>query len=227
MTDESKFATANPSFANIAARLVRANGARLFYGLSREIVDMSVEFARLAVDPIFFGCGVPRGDGHPVVVVPGFLGSDNYLLTLRGWLRRVGYEPVTSGLGRNTGELAPLIDLVAERLEDAVHAHGARASLIGHSLGGVIARAVARDNPTAVRQVITMGSPLGIDPAPLHPSLRSAAIYSRSDRVVRYPRAVDPSGKTNLEVAGSHGGMAFNAAVYRALGEFLPAQRPS
>jgi pimeloyl-ACP methyl ester carboxylesterase len=222
-----KFSHMKLSTGDIAAGLVRVGGARVLFGLSRELVDMSLEFAQLATDPVFFGCGVPRGDGHPVMVVPGFLASDTYLLTIRGWLRRIGYEPVASGLKRNTGELGPLIELVADRVEAAVREHGARASLVGHSLGGVIARAVARRNPAAVRQVITLGSPLGLDPAPLHPSIRVTAIYSRSDRIVRYPRALDPAAAANLEVTGSHCGMAFKAAVYRALGELLPDQRPS
>ena len=66
---------------------------------------------------------------------------------------------------------------------------GASAMIIGHSFGGVIARNVARQHAELVRQVITLGAPLRTDAAPLSPSIPLAAIYSRTDRVVRYPRA--------------------------------------
>jgi triacylglycerol lipase len=57
-----------------------------------------LEAARLLVDPVAYGHGVPRGDGRPVVVVPGFLASDDgLLLLLRRWLRVVGFPPQTAG----------------------------------------------------------------------------------------------------------------------------------
>ena len=39
----------------------------------------SVEFGRLLTDPVYYGIGVPRGDGRPVVVVPGLFANDLYL----------------------------------------------------------------------------------------------------------------------------------------------------
>jgi pimeloyl-ACP methyl ester carboxylesterase len=90
--------------------------------------------------------------------------------------------------------------------------------LIGHSLGGVIACAIARAHPEAVRGIITLGAPLHSVAASPHPLV---ALYSRSDRVVRYPRALAPNGGRNIEITGSHGGMAFNAQVYRHLGALL------
>ena len=202
--------------------LLFGGGAVIFlYGSSREMIDTGREFTELTVDPIFFGDGVPRGDGHPVMVLPGFLASDNYLRPLRGWLERMGYAPRASGIKRNTGRLVPLAAEVTERLAIAVRENGAPATLIGHSFGGVIARNVARQRPELVRQVITLGAPLSTDPAPLSPAIPLTAIYSRTDRMVRYPRALGPDAARNIEVTGSHCGMAVNAQIYRHLATLL------
>ena len=217
----------NPWAGDALKLLFGAAGATFLYGGSREIIDATREFTQLTIDPVFFGCGVARGDGHPVMVLPGFLASDGYLRTLRGWLGRMDYAPLASGLRRNTGRLAPLAAQVAERLATAVREHAAPATLVGHSFGGVIARAVARLHPELVRQVITLGSPLRVDAAPLSPSILLTAIYSRSDRIVRHPRALAPDGAQNLEVTGSHCGMAVNAQVYRHLAALLQPPRRS
>lgn len=209
--------------------LFGAIGVTLLYGSTREMLDASREFTELTIDPVFFGADVPRGDGHPVMVLPGLLASDSYLIPLRGWLGRMGYAALASGIRRNTGRLAVLAAAVGTRLATAVpepRSPDARATLIGHSFGGVIARAVARQHPELVRQLITLGSPLRFDAAPLAPSIPLTAIYTRSDRIVRYPRALAPEGARSLEVSGSHCGMAFNAQVYRHLGVLLQPTAP-
>ena len=62
-----------------------------------------VELAQLMLDPVYYGVGVPRGRGQPVLVIPGFMGSDLYLMPLLGWLLRIGYRPFESTLVRNVG----------------------------------------------------------------------------------------------------------------------------
>ncbi len=218
----------NLSKGNIIAGLFGVGGAALLYGFSREMADTSREFGQLVIDPVFFGVGVPRGDGHPVIVIPGFLASDYYLQTLRGWLARIGYSPYASGIKRNTGHLPPLIEQVVTVCELAAREHnGARSTLIGHSLGGVIARRIAQRQPELVRQVVTLGSPVARERTPLSPSIPFTAIYSRADRIVRYPRALAPDNSHNLEIEGCHVGMVFNSQVYRDLGELLNQPRPS
>ena len=201
-------------------------GALFLYGGARELIETGGEFTQLTIDPVFFGDGVPRGDGHLVMVLPGFLASDSYLRPLRGWLERMGYTPLASGLKRNTGRLVPLAAQVTDRLATAVREHGAPATLVGHSFGGVIARNVARRHPELVRQVITLGAPLRTDAAPLRPSLPLTALYSRTDRMVRYPRALGPDAARNFEVTGSHNGMAVNAHIYRHLATLLQWSPP-
>src|SRR5713226_4040812 len=102
-----------------------------------------LEFGRLLIDPVFRGVDVPRGDGRPVVVLPGLFGNDFYLEPIRGWLRRIGYTPIPSTLALNAGCPRRLRDQVLmeiiRRLDRAV----APVALIGHSRGGIIAWTIA------------------------------------------------------------------------------------
>lgn len=103
---------------------------------------------------------LPKGDGHPVLVLPGFTGSDRSTLVIRGFLKRLGYYAHAWRLGRNWGPTDRIIDGLAERFAGLTEQHGRKLSLIGHSLGGIYARELARRAPQRVRQVITLGSPV-------------------------------------------------------------------
>jgi pimeloyl-ACP methyl ester carboxylesterase len=119
-----------------------------------------LEAARLLVDPVAYGRGVPRGDGRPVVVVPGFLASDDTLLLLRRWLRLVGYRPHTAGFLLNVDCSDRAADRV-ERLVEAINStSGRRVAIVGHSRGGHMARAVATRRPELVSHAISMGADL-------------------------------------------------------------------
>ena len=208
------------STAQILRLVVTTLGATAMIGLTIEAIQWAAEYARLVADPVFFGEGVARGDGHPVMVIPGLLGSDSYLETLRGWLRRIGYTPLASGLTRNTGFRQELLDHLEQRALTAADESGKGVSIIGHSLGGVYARAIARRNPATIRHIITLGSPLKLDAGPV--SVPFTAIYTPGDRIVRYPRALSREAVAlNVEAGGCHVGMAFNAAVYRAIASAL------
>lgn len=99
-----------------------------------------------------------RGDGHPVMVLPGFLGGDDSTLILRRFLTRLGYVSLPWLHGRNTGN-PHLLEGAIRRFYRAHHASGAKISLVGQSLGGIYAREIAGEFPDAVRCVITLGSP--------------------------------------------------------------------
>jgi pimeloyl-ACP methyl ester carboxylesterase len=224
--DAGRVSTATLTPAEIVKIVLGALGAMAVIDLAAEAVQTAAEYARLVSDPIYMGRGVPRGDGHRVLVIPGFLGSDGYLDTLRRWLARIGYEPVASGLRRNTGFNQQLLAALEDRVTSASYESGRPISIIGHSLGGIYARALARRHPEAVDRIVTMGSPLRVDAGPISPSIRFTAISSRKDRIVRYPRALAAeAGARNVEVSGCHCGMAFNPEVYRAVGEFLGADQ--
>jgi triacylglycerol lipase len=119
-----------------------------------------LEAARLLVNPVAYGRGVPRGDGRPVVVVPWFLASDDSLLVLRRWLRLVGYRPHTAGFIFNVDCADRALERV-ERLAEAITATtGRRVAIIGHSRGGHLARATAARRPELVSHAISMGADL-------------------------------------------------------------------
>lgn len=104
---------------------------------------------------------LPKGDHHPVLLLPGFMASDHSTLVLRRYLLRMGYEPLPWKLGRNTGRLDLLEGKLIPRFERLSGTYGCKISIIGQSLGGVYAREIARRFPHSVRQVITLGSPFG------------------------------------------------------------------
>jgi pimeloyl-ACP methyl ester carboxylesterase len=120
----------------------------------------AAEILLLHATPVYYGFGVPRGDGSGVVIIPGFLGTDLYLMELHSWLGRIGYRPYFSGIGIN----AECPNLLVQRqltqtIEKALAETGGRIHLIGHSLGGVIARSVAGQRPRDIASVITLAAP--------------------------------------------------------------------
>jgi triacylglycerol lipase len=180
-----------------------------------------IELAQLMASPVYYGLGVPRGNGRNVLLIPGFMGSDGYMTVLSGWLRRIGYRPAQSGISFNAGSLTRLLRQVERRCEDIAGRTG-RMTIVGHSLGGVFARIIAVDRPDLVEDVVALGSPLVGNPrqaahplvralgellildspyqeagalaqlaAPLPDGVRLTSIYSREDPVVDYRSCLD------------------------------------
>lgn len=106
----------------------------------------------------------PRGDGHPVLLLPGFGTSDSSLEGLRMFLASRGYHVETWGLGRNRGFDRRVSSVVEQKVRFMHHRHGRRVSLVGWSLGGVFAFYAAHVAPECVRTAISLGSPLHNDP---------------------------------------------------------------
>jgi hypothetical protein len=152
---------------------------------------VGVEMAYLRVSPVYWGLGVPKGDGAGVVVVPAFLGTDLYLAEFRAWLRRIGYQSYNSQIGWNAD--CPNL-LIKHRLTATVTGaykeRKQKVHLIGHSLGGVLARAIAAQMPDKVASVITMGAPFrGVA---VHPSVLRAAELVRGQILERHGKGVLP-----------------------------------
>ena len=163
----------------------------------------------------------PRGDGHPVLVLPGFTASDLSTRVLRGYLRELGYHVHAWRLGRNLGPNRETIDGLRERVRQLADRHQQPMSIVGWSLGGIYAREIARATPRGVRMVITMGSPIRLrdrrasnagslfatvrpgaatggraDPRPPEDSrgalpVPATAIYTRSDGVVPWQSCLE------------------------------------
>lgn len=155
-----------------------------------------VELAFLQVSPVYWGYGVPHGDGSAVVLVPGFLGTDLYLTQLAIWLRRIGYQSCYSGIPLNAD--CPNL-LIRRNLNDAIlranKSTEGKIHLIGHSLGGSLARAAAAQMPERVASVITLGAPLrGIG---ARASVMNAADMVRRQILERHGRGVLPNCYTS------------------------------
>lgn len=120
---------------------------------------VGIDWTLLHISPLYYGFGVPQGDGSPVILVPGFLANDFYLYDMYFWLKRIGYTPYLSNIGWNADCLNVLVNKLAETVAKAHEETGKKVHLIGHSLGGVLSRGAAFQHADMVASVITMGSP--------------------------------------------------------------------
>jgi triacylglycerol lipase len=123
-------------------------------------VLFAAELVLLHAAPIYYGLGAAHGDGSGVVLIPAFLLPDHYLFPLHRWLGRIGYEAFFSGISLNAECPNLLIKrCLNETIEKALAKTGRRVHLIGHSLGGIIARSIAGQRPQDIASVITLGAP--------------------------------------------------------------------
>lgn len=187
----------------------------------------------------------PRGDGHPVMVLPGFMATSLSTHPLRAFVAGLGYGVWEWGLGRNLGPRSAGRDgeRLERKLDEVFQATGRKVSLVGWSLGGVMARELAKRRPHAVRQVVTLGSPFSHGPSASHvwhlykamtgtaegelspheiakaPPVPSTAIYTKSDGIVHWESCVEAeSDKTdNVEVTCAHCALGFNPAALTAV----------
>ena len=145
-----------------------------------------LEFAALRLSPVYYGMGVPAGDGTAVVIIPGLMGMDLILFELHAWLARVGYRAYLSGMGLAADcpnvlarNLAATIDRAYVETEQRVH-------LVGHSLGGIFARSAAVRMPARIASVTTLGSPFrGLV---VHPLVLTLGNLVRRRIRSRYPK---------------------------------------
>jgi pimeloyl-ACP methyl ester carboxylesterase len=194
--------------------------------------------------------GAPRGDGHPVLVLPGLAADDRSSVPLRRFLRGLGYRVHGWRLGTNI----PSPELVArlrDRLARLRAEDSRRMTLVGWSLGGIYAREIARTSPETVRAVVTLGSPFRAVPgheshaAPLARALArqaghdipgawsagddrplpvpSTSVFSRSDGIVPWQACVNAGSGPHetIEVVGSHCGLGHHPAVLAVVADRL------
>jgi len=137
-----------------------------------------LDWLALHTSPVYFGIGVPRGDGSAVVLVPGFMGTDAYLSELHLWLNRIGYRAYMSGIGLNAECPGRLTERLVRTVERAHAETGRPVRIVGHSLGGIIGRRACIERPELVSQLVYLGSPLqAVHP---HPALATAISLLRA-----------------------------------------------
>jgi len=195
---------------------------------------------------------LPEGDGHGVLLLPGFLAGDGSLAPMSRLLRRLGYRTYRSGIPINTGPTPATVERLRRRVPEVIHRSRGPISIIGQSLGGIYAREIARRTSGEVRMVITLGSPFrdsentraaglanrfsgrweksearlrGRLYQPL--AIPTTSVYSRTDGIVHWRACLDEPGprRENIEVRTSHIGMSVHASVFRIVADRL-AQPP-
>ncbi len=129
----------------------------------------------------------PRGDGHPVLLLPGFMADEATLVALKVFLRSRGYDVQTWGFGRNVGFRSRHALALEQKIRHLHHASGRRVSLVGWSLGGVFALYGAHQAPECVRTVITLGSPVTVDAE----GSQSPAVVKALYRLIAHPLGPD------------------------------------
>lgn len=221
-----------------------------FFWLSTEVGRAITEYG-LSYPTRTFSTKIAEGDGHPVLVLPGFMASDRSTTVLRKFIEKKGYTAIAWELGTNRGEVETL-DILLNKLDDIYAQYGRKISIIGWSLGGVLARQLAKGKPHLVRQVITLGSPfrditapnnaswvynlisggkrvVDLDPELLYDLPKPApvpttAVYSKEDGVVAWEVCVEEKETAihqNIQVRGSHIGLGVNTAVLKIIEDRL------
>lgn len=125
----------------------------------------------------------PRGDGHPVLLLPGFMANEATLVALKLFLQNRGYEVQTWGFGRNVGFSSKHVNALGQKIRYMHHKSGRRVSLVGWSLGGMFAMYGAHEAPECVRSVVTLGSPVTLDAA----GSQSAPLVKALYRLIAHP----------------------------------------
>jgi len=236
--------TAERGEAQSSPRL-RPPGLGLLFAESRGILEFN---ASLLLAPLLMRA--PRGDGHPVLALPGFLASDLSMAPLRRYLAELGYDAQAWRMGRNIGGVAKMRTALRDRLAEIHAASRRKVSIVGWSLGGVYARDLALQAPDMVRNVITLASPFANDiratnATRLYEALSGetvgsnpeferaiagdlpvpvSSIYSKSDGIVNWRTCLLRPSDTaeNIEVHfASHVGIGVNPAALWAIADRL------
>lgn len=192
----------------------------------------------------------PRGDGQPVLVLPGLTTSDQSTVALRKFLKSKGYPTHGWKMGFNFGPRPGVEEGLIRLVEDLYEKYERKVSIVGWSLGGIYARQLAKMMPRKVRQVISLGSPFGGSPRATNawrvyemasgqsaddghhhmggaisapPPVPSTAIYSKTDGICAWQNCIEAKSDIaeNIEVRGSHCGLGHHPAAVYAIADRL------
>jgi pimeloyl-ACP methyl ester carboxylesterase len=226
-------------------RRLRPPGLFMMLAEARSLLEFNTS---LLLSPLLMRA--PKGDGHPVLALPGFLASDLSMAPMRRYLKQLGYDSYAWKMGRNLGGIASRRNALKSLLTEIHTATGRKVSIVGWSLGGIYARDLALRSPEMVRSVITLGSPFANDvratnATRLYEALSgetvehnseltqaiagdlpvpATSIYSRTDGIVNWRTSLLRPSDTaeNIEVhLASHIGLGVNAAALWAVADRL------
>ena len=197
----------------------------------------------------------PRGQGQPVLILPGYGSGDISTSLLKGYLRLLGYRARGWGLGRNNGNAVELLPRVLKRVASLGRRYNHKVHLIGWSFGGYLARELARERADLIGHVVTLGTPVvggpkytvfakkfqsqGVDVDAMAAAIELrnkismctpvVAIYSRRDGIVAWKACIDNIGANveHVEVHTTHFGFGFSADVYKIIAQRLGGVTPS
>lgn len=213
--------------------------------MPRALVELGLHFS---ARPLV--AALPRGDGHPVLVLPGLLADDVSTWALRAVLSRLGYRVQGWELGRNLGPTAEAVEGMRRCVHELHRRYDRSITVVGWSLGGIFARELARETPDQIRQVITLASPFRMartsqsrahrafernshlhvrrttlplegDARPLR--VPATSIYSRYDGIVAWQACLDRPGPRaeNVAVVASHLGIGHHPGAVYAIADRL------
>jgi pimeloyl-ACP methyl ester carboxylesterase len=230
---------------SVAAQTLRPPSRTLMFLEGRAIHEFGAFIGALPLLSL-----APRGDGHPVLVLPGLVASDTSTRPLRTFLKNRGYAASGWRQGRNLGLREGVRDAMVDLVHELSDDHGRKVSLVGWSLGGLYARQLAKMMPERVRSVITLGSPFAGHPKATNawrvyefasgrradeedprfggslaspPPVPTSAIFSRTDGICAWQGCMEKSSATSesIEVESSHCGMGHHPAVVYAVADRL------
>jgi pimeloyl-ACP methyl ester carboxylesterase len=228
-----------------ATRRLRPPSLLLMLAEARGLLEFN---ASILLSPLLMRA--PKGDGHPVLALQGFLASDLSMAPMRRYLKQLGYDSYAWKTGRNLGGIASRRGALKSLLTNIHDTTGRKVSIVGWSLGGIYARDLALQAPEMVRSVITLGSPFANDvratnATRLYEALSgetvednsdliriiagdlpvpATSIYSRTDGIVNWRTSLLRPSDTaeNIEVhLASHIGLGVNAAALWAVADRL------
>lgn len=181
-----------------------------------------------------------------ILVLPGFGAGNGSTIPIRSYLEYLGHRVTGWELGLNTGDVEQTLYRLVEALQQKTERSFV---LVGWSLGGYLAREVARELPGKIEQVFTLGSPIiggpkytqvaaiyraqGIDVDWIEQAVAAreavtlttpvTAIYSKSDGIVSWQACIDEKSPNveHIEITASHIGLGISADVFRIIGKRL------
>lgn len=204
--------------------------------LLRELWDLAT-YAPTPPDP----AGMPPGNGHVILVVPGFLTGDAITRPLRDFLTACGYRVFGWELGLNLGPLPATLAGLEARLRSLAVLEGGPISLVGVSLGGTFARDLAHSHPSLVRHAITLVSPvklptastldwlvrlfmpfwskeIDLDRLAASPGLPTTALYTHEDGVLAWESCIGEDAEgTAFRITGRHMTICRNPQTLRVV----------